>query len=223
MTDSAPSPTSPLPSASGSAGIRIGCLECEAWLNRISQEKAWRGRNSSDGDASRSVTDGAAPACAAPEATLTPPLHDLELRRPSIRERAFEAAQRMVLADPFPPTGHLQQNRRADRILELAERFDAWMRADRLVNGCAFSPDEAIYAWDFGPSDTSAAAQDQAGPDPVQADPIDAYIASDNAMMQLIEKLQVQREEEHRIADRRLFLLEARVASLMNEPLRRDR
>lgn len=104
----------PLPSSAENAAARDGCLECEAWLARERQH--------SDGAASRSATDGAAPAYAAPDA-------DASRRQPSIRERAFDAAQRLVLSQPHMAIGQLEQNLMADYILQLAERFEAWMMA----------------------------------------------------------------------------------------------
>lgn len=86
------------------------------------------GDQPSDGAASRSAADGAAHPHAAPEGCFPlPPEHDLQMRQPSIRERAFDAAQRLVLSQPHLAIGRLEQGRIADYVLETAERFEAWM------------------------------------------------------------------------------------------------
>ncbi|MFN3819922.1 hypothetical protein [Blastomonas sp.] len=119
----------PLPTSPENAAVRDGCLECEAWQAR---EIA-----NSDGAASRSATEGAAPASAAPEAI--PCSGQL-----SIRERAFDAAQRLVLSQPHMAIGQLEQNRMADYILELAARFNAWMLVNPEVTV------ESVWSgWDY--------------------------------------------------------------------------
>jgi hypothetical protein len=103
-----------------------------------SPQNAGDGRHEpSDGAASRSATEGAAPAIAAPEAIPCP-------RQPSIRERAFDAAQRLVLSQPFMAVGQLEQNRVADYILQLAARFEGWMLVNPEVTA------EAVWSgWDY--------------------------------------------------------------------------
>lgn len=86
------------------------------------------GDQPSDGAASRSAAEGAAQRHAAPEGCFPlPPEHDLQMRQPSIRERAFDAAQRLVLSQPHLALGRLEQGRIADYVLETAARFEAWM------------------------------------------------------------------------------------------------
>lgn len=119
MTDSAPSPTSPLPSSNQNA----------------------------DRAASGCATEGAAPSSAAPEDCFPlPPAHDLQTTKPTIRERAFDAAQRLVLSQPYMAIGQIEQNRVADYILQVAERFEAWMMAQPPLD--LRTMDTCMSGWD---------------------------------------------------------------------------
>ena len=181
----------------------------------------------SDGAASRSATEGAAPAIAAPEG-----------RQPSIRERAFDAAQRLVLSQPFMAIGQLQQNRVADYILTMAGRFEEWITAqppldlrtmDTCMSGWDVAVDDAcmarfdgsVYAWEGAPVCTTThdevvdlppelpvAAQSRDASDPL----INAYIESDRRVMALTDKL----IDEQRRTFARISAVEGRIDSLLN-------
>lgn len=161
MTGNSPDTARPLPSDLQSAGARKGCLECEAWLDRVAEEKAWLGFKSSVDAASRSETEGAAPASAAPEGCFPPPpAHHLELAKPTIRERAFDAAQRLVLSDPYAPTGFLAQNRMIKRILEVAGEFEEWMAEQPPIDCRSLDdqPEACMSGWDAEPAEPSVRA-----------------------------------------------------------------
>ena len=103
---------------------------------------------------------------------------------PSIRERAFDAAQRLVLSQPHMAIGQLDQKRLAEWVIEIAGVFETWMRQPA---------DEADTALEeFFDGSMAAKAANQAGEQcsSSQADPaIDAYIESDRRVMAMMEKL----------------------------------
>ena len=126
--------------------------------------------NPSDDAASRSATEGAAPASAAPEGCFPPPpAHHLELAKPTIRERAFDAAQRLVLSQPHMAIGQLEQNRLADFILQMAERFERWM----------IEPE--IYAWADAPKQGCMSGWD--------ADSVDAEVRTEISKLRSGERI----------------------------------
>lgn len=57
----------------------------------------------------------------------SPPFPEPPFTQPTRRERAFDAAQRLVLSQPHMAIGQIEQNRLATYVLEVAARFEAWM------------------------------------------------------------------------------------------------
>lgn len=166
-------------------------------------------------------------------ASALPPVPELRSTQPTRRERAFDAAQRLVLSQPHMAIGQLEQNRLATYILELAARFEAWMAEpwidlrtaeDRVAApqyaGFAqceplhkeVSFDELIKASGFpdpAPADIPDEAEALEAADPV----IDAYIESDKRVMALTDAML----KEQRSALQRLIIVEGKVESLLRK------
>lgn len=128
-----------------------------------------------------------------------PPVCHVELTRPSIRERAFDAAQRLILSQPHMAVGRLEQSRLADYVIEMAERFETWMRA-------ALPPDLRV-AGDVAFAE-AADCQDQQGD-----------IASDNGVIALTEKLIA----EQRQLAQRMMIAEGKIDNLLRRTARPER
>lgn len=120
--------------------------------------------------------------------------------QPTLRERAFDAAQRLVLSQPHMAIGQLEQNRLATYILDLAARFEAWMAEPkhemspdvRDTLWWKLSPGRPMDSFAVHPADIDAEHADI--PDEAEAleaaDPvIDAYIESDKRVMAMMQKL----------------------------------
>lgn len=157
--------------------------------------------------------------------------------QPTRRERAFDAAQRLVLSQPHIAIGQLEQNRLATYILELAARFEAWMAEPwidlRTAEDRVAAPQYAGFAqWeplhkevsfedlikasgfpDPAPADIPDEAEALEAADPV----INAYIESDNRVIELMGELM----KDQRSLAQRLFILEPKVASLLRTNSRR--
>lgn len=151
--------------------------------------------------------------------------------QPTRRERAFDAAQRLVLSQPHMAIGQLEQNRLATYILELATRFEAWMAEpwidlrsaeDRVAapQYAGFAQSEPVYVDDGlddlikasgfpdpAPADIPDEAEALEAADPV----IDAYIESDKRVMALTDAML----KEQRSALQRLIIVEGKVESLL--------
>lgn len=164
-------------------------------------------------------------------ASAFPPVSELRSTQPTRRERAFDAAQRLVLSQPHMAIGQIEQNRLATYILELAARFEAWMAEPWIdLRTCEDRVAAPQYPW-FGqgePVNVDVSFHDlikRSGfPDPAPADipdeaealeaadpVIDAYIESDKRVMALTEAMR----KEQRSALQRLIIVEGKVESLL--------
>lgn len=163
------------------------------------------------------------------EESIFPPACRLQLIQPSIRERAFDAAQRLILSQPHMAVGRLEQNRLADYVIEMAERFEGWMRAaptpdlrtfgdnggekivaplDQADGGAEIDLDALLAA-----VAAKTALHCETSGEPIETgDPtIDAYIESDKRVVSLT---QAMLEEQVKMAAR-MTVVEDKVASLV--------
>ncbi|PXW67881.1 hypothetical protein C7451_12317 [Blastomonas natatoria] len=153
------------------------------------------------------------------EESCIPPTPHLELAKLSIRERAFDAAQRLILSQPHMAVGRLEQNRLADSVIEMAERFEGWMRADP-------TPDLRTFVGDIGPFSQLSPTEitDHPGKYDWAAtetdDPaIDDYIASDNRVIAVTEKLIA----DQRHLSQRMIIAEGKIENLLLRAVRPQR
>lgn len=167
--------------------------------------------------------------------SILPPACHVELTQPSIRERAFDAAQRLILSQPHMAVGRLEQNRLADYVIEVAERFEGWMRAaptpdlrtfgdnvgekivaplDQADGGAGIDLDALLAA-----VAAKTALHCETSGDPTETgDPaIDAYIASDNHLMELVRQM----DQNLGQMGARLFLAEGKIENLLRRAPRR--
>lgn len=120
-----------------------------------------------------------------------PSAPDIAAQQLGIRERAFDAAQRLVLSQPHLVIGQLDQARLADWIMELAERFERWMLA----------ANQPISVGAAGQTEAEGAASSSAAPEGCMSgwdDDIDAYIAKDYAEIALLKQIDsIQARQVH--------------------------
>jgi hypothetical protein len=151
-------------------------------------------------------------------ASAAPPVAELGSKQPTRRERAFDAAQRLVLSQPHMVIGQLEQNRLATFVLELADRFEAWMAEPWIDLRSAEDRFEAPQYARFDPSepvDSSVDLGDEAeafeAADPV----IDAYIESDKRVIALTDEML---KEQLKMAAR-LTIVEDKIRHLFSPEL----